>query len=200
MNKIFNCVSVIFHPLFAVTFGVLLIMGVLLPGLNQSLILLLLFSAGYTVALPLLFIGVAWKLGFVSQLKMPKRGERTYALATTAICTYFFGHALGGWHAPVTMQVFVMGAAIMMTVAALLALFSRISLHTIGWGGLTALVSYLSFSYSNLSIALALTVLVSGLVATARLRLDEHAPSQVYAGFIVGYITIWITFIISSLW
>ncbi len=186
--------------MFAVTFGVLFIMGVLLPGLNRSLILLLLFCLAYTVVMPLVFVGVAWKLGFVSQLKMRKRAERVYALTTTAICTYFFGHALGGWHAPVTMQVFVMGAAIMMTVAALLALFSRISLHTIGWGGLTALVSYLSFSYSNLSIALALTVLVSGLVATARLRLDEHAPSQVYAGFIVGYITIWITFIISSLW
>lgn len=200
MNKIFNCVSVIFHPLFAVTFGVLFIMGVLLPGLNQSLIMLMLFCTAYTVAMPLVFVGVAWKLGFVTQLKMRKRRERVYALAITAVCTYIFSHALGGWHAPITMRVFVLGASIMMTVAALLAMFSHISLHTIGWGGLTALVSYLSFSYSNLSAALALTVLVSGLVATARLRLDEHTPSQVYAGFIVGFTTIWITFIISSLW
>ena len=186
--------------MFAVTFGILLIMWVLLPGLNQSFIMLTLFCLAYTVVMPLVFVGAAWKMGFVSQLKMRKRGERIYALATTAICTFAFGHMLGGWHAPVTMRMFVHGASIMMAVAALLALFSRISLHTIGWGGLTALVSYLSFYYSNMSVALALMVLASGLVATARLRLGEHTPSQVYAGFIVGFITIWITFIISSLW
>lgn len=200
MNKIFNCVSVVFHPLFAVAFGVLLIMGQIMPGVDRSLIMLMAFCVGYTVLLPIAFVGVAWKIGFVSRLKMRKRRERIFALTISAICTYVFSHLLGSWHAPVVLRLFVLGATIMMVVAALLAIFTRISLHTIGWGGLTALVSYLSFYYSNLSVALGLTVLISGLVATARLKLNEHTPAQVYLGYAIGFVTIWITFIISWIW
>ena len=186
--------------MFAVTFGIFIIIRLLMPVLNQSTIMLMLFCVAYTVAMPLVFIGVAWKIGFVSNLKMVKRRERIFALAISAICAYIFSRILGSWHAPMIMRTFVLGATAMMAVAALLATFSRVSLHTIGWGGLTALVSYMSLSYPFLSRTLGLMVLISGLVATARLQLDEHTPCQVYSGFVIGFITIWITFIVSSLW
>ncbi len=80
-----------------------------------------------------------------------------------------------------------------------MSLFTRISLHAIGWGGLTALVSYLSYLHPGLSGLLAATVLLSGLAATARLKLNQHSPWQIYVGFALGFIVIWITFIISSL-
>lgn len=200
MNKIFNGVSVVLHPVFAATFGLLLIMSQIMPGLSTSQVMLTLYCLGYTVVMPLVFVLLARMLGFISDLKMKQRRERVFALTVTAACVLAFSHVLGGWHAPEMMRIFVLATAVTLVEATIMAIFTRVSLHTIGWGGLTALVSYLTFVNPNLSLLLALTVLISGLVATARLVLNEHTPSQVYLGFIIGYATIWIIFIISSLW
>ena len=191
--------SVVLHPVFAATFGLLLIMSQIMPGLASSQLMLTLYCLAYTVAMPVVFILFARMLGFVTDLKMKHRRERLFALAITAASVYGFSHILGNWNAPALMRVFVLATAIALVVATILAIFTRISLHTIGWGGLTALVSYLSFANPDLSLSLAVTVLVSGIVATARLHLNEHTPSQVYLGFIVGFLTVWITFLISSI-
>ena len=97
------------------------------------------------------------------------------------------------------MRMYVMGSAVMLTMAAIITHFSRVSLHTIGWGGMTALVSYLSYLQPGMSGLLAASVLLSGLAATARLKLNEHTSWQIYIGFVLGFAVIWITFIISSL-
>lgn len=171
----------------------------LLPSTAYSHWLIIAVSAGYTVFVPLAFIAIARMAGFVSEFQMHRRKDRIFSLLVTCGCAFSFSYVLGGWHAPVIIRSFVSGSAAMLLITALISTFSRISLHTIGWGGLTALVSYLSFAQPDLSWILAFVVVMSGLVGTARIYLEEHSPRQVYLGFLLGFVTIWSTFIINQL-
>jgi membrane-associated phospholipid phosphatase len=64
-----------------------------------------------------------------------------------------------------------------------------VSTHMVGLGGLMGLVSVLQHFYGlNIGGLLVVCMLVSGLVGTARLYLQHHTESQVYAGFMLGYI------------
>ena len=189
-SKIFNCISIILHPVFMLTLGMIIIISVLLPGSLSSQWILLTFCAGYSILMPLAFIGFARILGYVDDLRMRSKRSRVFALVVNAISIYAFGHLLANWHAPSVMQIFVMGVSITLVFAALMAFFTRISLHAIGWGGLTALVSFLSFSHPWIS------PLLAGLAGTARIYLDEHKPWQVYAGYAIGFFFIWIAFVI----
>lgn len=198
-NRFFNGISIALHPIFLTTWGMIIIIWLILPGALFSQWMLLLFCAGYTIVLPLIFIAFARMLGYVSDLRMRNRRERIFTLVVAGVCAAAFGHILGSWHAPFIMRTFVMATAIMMIVAALLAIFSRISLHAIGWGGMAALVSYLSLSQPGLSGMLATVVILGGLAGTARIYLNEHKPWQVHVGFAVGFFTIWIAFIIIPL-
>lgn len=195
-NKIFNGISIALHPIFTLTLGMIIIISVLLPGALLSQWMLLLFCAGYSILMPLAFIGFARILGYVDDLRMRSKRSRVFALVVNAISIYAFGHLLANWHAPSVMQIFVTGVAITLVFAVLMAFFTRISLHAIGWGGLTALVSFLSFSHPWISPLLAVVVLLAGLAGTARIYLDEHKPWQVYAGYAIGFFFIWIAFVI----
>jgi len=42
---------------------------------------------------------------------------------------------------------------------------------------------------------IAVTILVSGLIGFARLKLQAHTPAQIYAGFILGFFTIFVLFL-----
>ncbi len=195
-NRLFNCISIILHPIFTLTLGMVIIISVLLPGSLASQWMILAFCALYSVVMPMAFIGFARILGYVDDLRMRNKRSRIFALVVCAISILAFGHLLKNWHAPSVMQMFVTGVVVTLLIAALLAFFTRISLHTIGWGGLTAVVSFLSFSHPWISTLLAVVVLLAGLVGTARVYLNEHKPWQVYAGFAIGFVTIWMTFII----
>lgn len=199
IDRFFNCVSIVLHPIFLTTLGMIVIIGLTMPGAVSTQLMLLGFSVGYTIALPMIFIGFARIIGYVSSLRMMERRERIFALTVAAVCAFAFQHILNNWHAPAVMRMYVMGSAVMLTMAAIITHFSRVSLHTIGWGGMTALVSYLSYLQPGMSGLLAASVLLSGLAATARLKLNEHTSWQIYIGFVLGFAVIWITFIISSL-
>ncbi len=198
-NKVFNCISILLHPIFLTTVGMTLIMSQMLSGNTAAQWVLVAFCAGYTILLPLAFIGFAKLIGYVDSIRMRRRRERVFVLVVTVVCTFSFAHVLGNWHAPVIMRVFVLATAITLTITALVSIFTCVSLHTTGWGGLSALISYLSFSHPDISMFLALAVLLSGLVATARLKLGEHTQFQVYSGFAIGFLTIWTVFIINTL-
>jgi membrane-associated phospholipid phosphatase len=71
--------------------------------------------------------------------------------------------------------------------------FWRISFHTIGIGGILGLLFYLQvfqeLTYSSLAFTLIpITVITAGVIGSARLYLNAHTPSQIYVGYIVGFL------------
>ncbi len=59
----------------------------------------------------------------------------------------------------------------------------------IGIGGLIGLLSALGHLYGmNVNWILMLAVFIAGIIGTARLYLNEHNATQIYSGFMLGYI------------
>jgi len=74
--------------------------------------------------------------------------------------------------------------------------FWKMSAHMTGIGGLLAVLGVLGIYFPSLNLAylLVATLLVGGLVASARLYLDAHRPAEVYVGLLVGFAICWIGF------
>jgi hypothetical protein len=92
---------------------------------------------------------------------------------------------------PVHVKIFVLGATIALFTAFIINLFSKISIHAVGMGGMIAMVmmAVLSVPYnyeSNLHV-LPIAVLVAGLVGTARRVLGAHEAADIYGGYFIGF-------------
>jgi hypothetical protein len=72
----------------------------------------------------------------------------------------------------------------------------KISIHLTTLGALVGLVAGLGFmGFADLRFLLLLTILLSGWVATARLSLQAHVPRQLYAGFTLGFVVMFLSMI-----
>jgi len=68
-------------------------------------------------------------------------------------------------------------------------IFKKISLHMIGMGGLVAFMAWQQATDAHWPTWwVPMALLLAGLVGTARLLKNAHAPSEVYAGFLAGII------------
>ena len=57
-------------------------------------------------------------------------------------------------------------------------------------GGATAFLLILNLRLgADFPSFIIVTLLLSGLVGSARLSLDEHSPSQIYIGYLLGFVT-----------
>ncbi|MEL6987231.1 MAG: hypothetical protein AAGK97_05325, partial [Bacteroidota bacterium] len=110
---------------------------------------------------------------------------------------------------------FVLGATIALFTAFIINIFSKISLHAIGAGGLIALIvliQKLNFGQSfrfyfnsmgfefNLSAVIAIIIFLAGLIGTSRLILKAHKTEEIFAGYFIGFCTQIIAYIVLSLW
>ena len=101
---------------------------------------------------------------------------------------------------PVVFKSAFLGVTIALFVAFFINLFSKISIHAVGMGALVGLVlvTMLLFNYSSIRIGswlfslyvlLFLMIILAGLVGSARVILEDHIPSDLYGGYIVGFAT-----------
>ena len=103
---------------------------------------------------------------------------------------------------PAAYSIFVLGATIALFMAFFINIFSKISTHTAGMGGLIGMVviTMLLYSYDSFTVntnlfgafemtmntVLMIVILLAGMVGTARLILDAHTNKELYMGFFVG--------------
>ena len=71
----------------------------------------------------------------------------------------------------------------------LVNIFWKISAHMVGIGGLLGIMITISSRLQiNLHYLLIALVLIAGLVAFSRLKLNEHNSAQIYCGFLLGLV------------
>ena len=83
--------------------------------------------------------------------------------------------------------IFILTAA-MILISAFITFFWKISIHSLGMGGASGFMLILAILYPDgpVHYLLILTVIFSGFVMMARLRLNAHSPAQVYWGYFLG--------------
>jgi len=194
-NKILATVarftSVVFHPLLIPTLGFLLLFNSgfyfsILPWSVKKYMLLIVFLS--TCVLPAISIFIL-SLNPKFDLRMEKNTDRVLAMIFSAI-SYFLGYQMLR-RLPVfpIYSVFMVGAVLVQIALLPISMRWKVSAHAAAIGGLVGGILGLSFRlHENPVFILSLLILSAGLVATSRLILEKHTQSQVYAGFLVGFL------------
>lgn len=193
--------SVLLHPLllpiyiFAIFFGLAPeVVGVnaLTLSARGSLLVLLFLN---TFVVPALIIYCLYRLGFAKSIQLETLRDRRLPYLATVII-YGFSTYLFGWQfAPISelapqIAVILGSIAVSLALVALVSLRWKISAHATGAGGYLGAMggAMLRFGGSSLFVPLLLGVVMTGLLLSARLRLDAHTPAQVGAGLGLGVV------------
>lgn len=143
------------------------------------------------VFFPLLTVALLKGLGFISSIYMRTSRDR---IIPYIACNIFFFWTYTIFHKqenyPEILSSFWLGIFLASSAALLLNIYMKVSMHTIGAGGLLGLFLYLSFQQDMLMTwPFSAVLLTCGLVGTARLFLKSHNEAEIYVGFITGILS-----------
>lgn len=98
------------------------------------------------------------------------------------------------------LQAIFLSISLVVLILTLLTFFWKISIHSAGVGGTTAVFLALSYFFpeDGLYRPVCLMVLISGITLTSRLKLNAHTPMEIYAGFCTGFIIVFSMLILRS--
>lgn len=199
--------SGLFHPLLVPTYMFLLLM-LINPFLfgsnefgNERSMLTLLMMVLYTAVIPIISIIIMRLLNMVGSVMMEDKMERIGPLLMIMIIYFWIYYNLSQEPStPTIFSAFLLGVVIALAVAFVINVMDKISLHTIGMGGLAGMTMISAWVFRgegidvgalsvSVSIVALVVVFLAGLVGTARLALKAHDHFQVYAGYAVGFMS-----------
>jgi len=185
--------SVVFHPLLLPTylFGFILFYMpspmLSLTMMGRWIMLGMLFIT--TFVIPGLGAYTMVRTGQLDSVEMNRREQRGLPLLFTGLCyalTAYLLHRESGFNSVFFIVMVIIAASVFYTFV--VSLFWKISAHAVGMGGGLGLLLILNRMVPDamMMVPLALVLLLSGAVISARLSLHRHTPAQVYTGFASG--------------
>ncbi len=200
MEKASKAISFVFHPLLMPSLGLLVLfnsgtyLSYLPPEIKQWMFIIIFLS---TCVLPLGLIPFMIYRNLLKDVYMQKRQERFLPLVVSLILYAFCFYLIRRIEIPRFYSAFILSSTLTVLTTLLITIGLRISIHMAGIGGLIALIGYLSFSMNvNLQFYLIVSVLLAGFLGTSRLLLEAHTPAEVYTGFLAGFGTVLISFML----
>jgi hypothetical protein len=188
--KLTQLISILLHPMFMPILALhltLLVLPSLAFTLSQNLLLIYGILVFSTMVLPLISIFWLMQKGKVSSLEMRNHKERSLPLFKTIIWMSFGYYLLENllFYTPI-LKAELLGAILIILLAAIISKFWKISLHLLGIGGVVGVFIALQIMHGDFLYLLLLFILLSGLLGVARIKQKAHNYAQVYAGFLVG--------------
>lgn len=206
MQAVAKFISYLFHPIFVILY-MLIILWMINPfvfglGTQNGIELLLISVFFLTVFFPIFSTFLMKFLDLISSVHMEERKDRIIPLVATSIFyLWLFMNIRQNPGIPESFNFFVLGATISLFLALMINGFIKISLHTIGMGGMVMaliLIKY-HFSYStftvdtfqanyivNTNLVLYAFIIMAGAVGTSRLILKSHDTQDIYLGYTIG--------------
>ncbi len=189
-----NLVSYIFHPVFMPVIVSSLLFDLSLAGFAG------ISRADYyskwisiiainTLIFPLITALLLKGLGFIKSIYMYDQKDRIIPLIATMVFYFWAYHVFSNINPPFILKVLLLGTFWGVIVLFMLNIFFKISMHTMAAGGVLGLMIVLLIS-SPVSMAIPFfgTIIIAGLIGTARLLLGAHKPGEIWAGYIFGVI------------
>ena len=178
------------------TFGILLLMNMdvfsTLPLLWRWIAIGGTFL--FTAVLPAVPILLMLRKGEVQDLFISRREERTMPYLFSFMAYVFW--ALFMWrtmHFPLFIVSMGIGSAVSIFIIVIINLQWKISAHMAGIGGLTGAIFGVSYRMAiNPLWFLIIILTISALVALSRIGLRAHTPGQTLAGYVVGFLAVFL--------
>ena len=203
MRRIAQILSALFHPLMMVTYGMILAVTctymAVFPATFKWLLVGMTFLT--TAFLPGGAIALLAKTGVIQDQSLDNRRERVlpylFYMASLLCCLYFYRRMM----MPFWMMSLLVGTLVAMGITLLVNFVWKISAHCIGIGGLLGgLMGVARIYHLNPYPGLMAWILLAGMLATSRLYLEKHTPTQVYIGFFLGFICTFASSIVSYIY
>jgi hypothetical protein len=144
---------------------------------------------GINIVAPALSMLIMIKYGLLSSIDLRDRKER-FGPYMLVIFYYVLSFFMLKWKVPFLPDtVFRFFEAVILSLVASLVInmFWKISVHLLAQGGIFGTLIGLNFIHPNMDqIWLMLSVVMAGLTAYSRVKLDAHTHGQTYAGFLLG--------------
>ncbi|HUX53603.1 MAG TPA: hypothetical protein VMV56_04265 [Williamwhitmania sp.] len=191
MNKLASkIISIALHPIAMPSFLMLALFnsGTLISFYPMSVkfrIFLLIFV--YTLVLPLLMLPIFLRQRLVKSIHMFNHTERIIPFLFAFLFYAFSVYTLMGIKGLWVIKLFMLASTIAVFITLAISFFWKISAHMVGMGGATGFLLMLNLQQgADILEFIILALILSGVVGTARLSLDEHSPLQIYSGYLIG--------------
>lgn len=192
-EKVFaRIISSLFHPLIIPTLAIVILFSInsyisfSIPKSGQRIILLIIVIN--TAIAPVLSILSLKHFKMINSILLEERADRIIPFFITGVFYLITFYIFRQASLPFIVYFFVLCAAILIFFALLITKHWKISAHMISIGGLTSfLISISILLKTELPIIIISSVLISGLLGYSRIKLKAHKPSEVYAGFGLGF-------------
>ncbi len=185
-------ISYIFHPLFipvAGTIGYFAITPKYSPIEEQSGNILPIFIL--TVIIPIIAYLILKNIGLIKSALMPTLKERRYPLYINILLLLMVVYKVIPNNYTPELHFYFLGL-IAASMASLVLLFINFksSMHLMGMGSIFMYLVSLSVHFEiNITLALSVLILLTGLVATSRLYLKAHSKAEIVIGFFIGLVS-----------
>ena len=195
-----HILSYLFHPIFLPTFGLIVIFGLnryisaTTPYDKQFFLVSWIFVN--TAVIPFIFTAVLrWKK-LVRSIQLDTREDRVIPF-TFALFFYLTNYwLLRDIPMPQIIYSIFLGSSVAVGIALLVNFYTKISIHMIGMGGVTASIYAMSQVYDlNLVGYVLLGIVASGMVGSARFVLESHNLKQIYLGWGTGFLSVYLPII-----
>jgi len=193
-NLFSHFISAIFHPLLMPILVLYIIFNLntyinfsVPPGLRNLLYGLILIT---TLFLPASIVLWLYRTKKVNDLNINDYQQRRLPYLITALLYFFTYWLVAKTPLPFTIQLLILGSCLAVFITMAVNLFWKISAHMVGIGGAAGAILGVSFRLMiDLHFVFCLIILISGLVAFARMQLGAHSQGQVYVGFLAGFMS-----------
>ena len=188
MQFLLRIISYIFHPIFIPLFGTITYFALApyssLEQKNGTILPIFIL----TVVIPIIFFFILRNLKLITSIFAPSIKERIYPMLISSGIYFIILYKIIPQNYINEVYYFFIGlltAAIAILV--LLFLKFKASLHLLGMGSILLFLIGLSIHFEiNITIAIGLITLLSGLVTSSRLYLKAHTIPELILGFLIG--------------
>ena len=190
-KKFAMTVSVIFQPIFVPLYSLIILFNAdtyityaVQPEVKKFIYLITLLN---TIILPIGVFYYFYRAKLIETIHMHTAKERSLPFLTTVVFHLSTFYLFSKAPMPSLFPNLVLGAAISVSIAFVINLKWKVSIHMLGMGGIVGTIIGLILRYQVDATQLVMAlVILSGIVGYSRLRLDAHTPLQVYVGFVLG--------------
>jgi len=194
--KTARIISIIGHPIFHPTWMMIILM---LTGITsfmpQNNTIFLTITLLMTCLIPGLVIMMVKRWGLIKSIEMEDREDRLGPLFIMLLFLYAAYRYFNKIPMLAIFNFYLTSVIVVTVLAFMVSFFWKISMHTLGWGCFTAFL----FIMTTVSVRLYLpyfivSIVASGIVASARLKLKSHDNAQIYAGFAMGFAAVIVSY------
>ena len=197
MMRLAQVISILGHPIFMplYAFGLLIYTN---PYINMmvstdSRYFIITILVVFTITLPVITALLFKLFGLIDSVFMKTTKERMWPFIITLIWYYMGYQLFNKIQVPQSLNLLMIGTISVISVAIIITIHWKISIHMLGIGGVIGAIIGISqrFQFDH-SLLLIVLFLFAGLIGYSRLKTKSHNFQQIYIGFIIGLVIEWI--------